>query len=281
MEVNIMEIKIYDRSFAHASLFGNGDLKLNSNNISWYRGSEAKDICFFTDFCLQFIHIPNISKGTINVAWLLEPPSIASQNYQWIQNNYKLFDYVLTYDKSLLGLDKRFVWCPHGGCWIDSKDFNAYDKTKNISIIASDKRTTEGHQLRHEVINTLGKEIDLICGRGYKPLNYKLDALKDYKYSIVIENGKFDTYFTEKLVDCFVTGTIPIYWGCSLRNIFDESGVLYFNNVSELSHIIDKIKTGSIKYENLIGAVKRNFSIAKQYTITEDWIHDNFIRRII
>ena len=55
-------------------------------------------------------------------------------------------------------------------------------------------------------------------------LKDKIDGLRDYRYHFCIENIKRDYWFTEKLIDCFVTGTIPIYWGCP--SIFD--------NISEL-----------------------------------------------
>ena len=35
-----------------------------------------------------------------------------------------------------------------------------------------------------------------LFGRGYRPINNKIEGLKDYRYSIVIENSKSDYYFT-------------------------------------------------------------------------------------
>jgi hypothetical protein len=42
----------------------------------------------------------------------------------------------------------------------------------------------------------------------------KQATLKEYQFSICYENGKdIDGYITEKIIDCFVAGNIPIYWG--------------------------------------------------------------------
>ncbi len=42
----------------------------------------------------------------------------------------------------------------------------------------------------------------------------KFRTLKDYQFSICYENGKdVDGYITEKIIDCFVSGNIPVYWG--------------------------------------------------------------------
>jgi hypothetical protein len=54
-----------------------------------------------------------------------------------------------------------------------------------------------------------------------------------------MENCKKDYYFTEKLIDCFRTKTIPIYWGCpSIGTFFDVNGILTFNTVEELKSIL-------------------------------------------
>ncbi len=42
----------------------------------------------------------------------------------------------------------------------------------------------------------------------------KFKTLSNYQFSICYENGKeIDGYITEKIIDCFVSGNIPIYWG--------------------------------------------------------------------
>ena len=47
-------------------------------------------------------------------------------------------------------------------------------------------------------------------GRGDMELKEKEDGLCDYMFSVAIENS--NQYFSEKLLDCFLTGTIPIYY---------------------------------------------------------------------
>lgn len=49
----------------------------------------------------------------------------------------------------------------------------------------------------------------------------KFEALKNYQFSICYENGKdIHGYITEKIIDCFVSGNIPVYWGA--QNISDH-----------------------------------------------------------
>lgn len=50
------------------------------------------------------------------------------------------------------------------------------------------------------------------CYRGR--VDSKFMALKEYQFSICYENGRdISGYITEKIIDCFVSGNIPIYWG--------------------------------------------------------------------
>lgn len=95
-------------------------------------------------------------------------------------------------------------------------------KTKLISVISSTKAFSRGHVDRLKFIRRLhdryGDRID-IFGRGYHNFADKWDVLAPYKYHIVIENSTSDYYFTEKLTDCFLAGTYPLYHGC--RNIAD------------------------------------------------------------
>ena len=41
----------------------------------------------------------------------------------------------------------------------------------------------------------------------------KVKFLNQYKFSIAMENSEGDGYITEKIIDSFISGTIPIYYG--------------------------------------------------------------------
>jgi hypothetical protein len=53
----------------------------------------------------------------------------------------------------------------------------------------------------------------------------KIEIFETYMFSIVIENSRQIHYFTEKIIDCLLTKTIPIYYGCpNISDYFDTSG---------------------------------------------------------
>src|SRR5690606_14236020 len=144
-----------------------------------------------------------------------EPRELIPSLYKFVAVQSHGFDAILTHDEELLELPNAIQYT-FGGCWIEPNDVKVWNKSKNISIISSGKTITTGHKLRHSVIGRLAKELGIdVYGRGYTPVEKKIDALRDYRFSIVIENSRQNHFFTEKLVDCFATGTIPIYWGMS------------------------------------------------------------------
>ena len=104
-----------------------------------------------------------------------------------------------------------------------------------------------------------------------KPIEYKIESLKDYMFSIVIENNIEDGLFTEKLLDCFLSGTIPIYVGNkNNREFFDENGIIFFEGDEDLPNILDNLNEEL--YNSKIESVKKNFELAKNYMFPEQLI---------
>lgn len=270
--MSLNNIKIIDSNFAHAKFTTDYQ---TSKYINWVRGQNVNstEILFITDNSLyNSVNIVNDNK----IAMLMEPRAINPAIYDWIKNNHNSFKTVLSHDKEIVESCSNAIFYPHCGCWINEVDQTVYEKTKLLSIIASSKRQTEGHRLRHAVIDVLKNEnIPLnVYGRGYNPVEYKLDSLKDYAFSLIIENSRKDYYFTEKLMDSFVTGTVPIYWGCpSIGDFFNLDGMIIFNDVEDL---LSKLNSLSLEqYNNMLPAIKENFEKAKEFLIAEDWIYEN------
>jgi hypothetical protein len=44
--------------------------------------------------------------------------------------------------------------------------------------------------------------------------------VSSYKYSFAIENFHNEYYWSEKIADCFLAWTMPIYYGCEYINNF-------------------------------------------------------------
>ena len=259
------EIQMLDNIFDAEKFMIN---KPYHDKIQWIKTIKNTDLMVYTDNTLQAVLN---TRYKYNVAWIVESPAFTPHAYKWIKINYDKFDVIFTFDKELLSISDKFILNNIGECWIPQKDQKIWEKKKNISIIASGKNFLPGHKLRHEVIRNF-KNID-VFGRGYKEIKYKTEGLKDYKFSITIENIKMDYYFTEKLIDVFMTGTIPIYYGCpSVGDFFDIRGMLIFNNMYELNNIMNNLTDE--KYESMKKYIDINFEKAKKYRFAEDNIYD-------
>ena len=101
--------------------------------------------------------------------------------------------------------------------------------------------------------------MDAVFGRGYTPVDYKLDALKEYRFQVVIENENSKHWFTEKVCDCFATGTIPIYYGTSsITDFYNSEGIIQFSSADELESILKNCTKE--EYDKRLHAVYDNYN---------------------
>jgi hypothetical protein len=89
------------------------------------------------------------------------------------------------------------------------------EKTRPLSVVASTLAALPGHRARLRFLAQLRglPELDAF-GRGIRPLADKWDGLAPYRYSLAIENTLTPNYWSEKLADCFLAWTLPLYAGC-------------------------------------------------------------------
>ena len=181
------------------------------------------------------------------------------------QKYTQTFDAIFTHNQELLSLDPKFKWCPAQGFWI--KDAKIYEKTKMISMISSNKSMTEGQRLRLQWVEMIGDQVDMY-GRGFNEIANKEEGLCDYMFSVVIENGFYESYFTEKIMDCFATGTIPVYMGSAdIGKYFNKNGII---DLSEEFNVSEEI------YFSKMDAIQDNLEKVKQYEVLEDFIYLNY-----
>jgi len=256
------------------------------------------DITLIQDYdCIKYVNggfgeIPGIVAADIH-----EPPHLANHKviYDFVFDNADKFDYIFTYDKKLLTLPNAIF--RNGGyeCVLnknihslehpllaDESLFDLYDKSKSVSFITSNKQITDLHVFRTNCVTQMQRDklpVD-IFGVGYNQIKRKLDALKDYKYSVAIENGIFENYFTEKILDCFLTGTIPIYKGCpNIHEFFNTDGIIFFNTYDDLKTIIMEIENGKYNVDQTI--LKENYEKALTFCYDNDRLFDKFIKPVL
>lgn len=118
------------------------------------------------------------------------------------------------------------------------------DKSEIVSIIYSTNTVLPGHKLRHKTADRLGPDIDTFGSGAGRYVEEKRVAIEDHMFEVVIENGKYDEYVSEKFYDPLKTMTIPIYRGgeTAVRKMgFDTGGIIFFETLDELEKIVDSI----------------------------------------
>jgi hypothetical protein len=237
-----------------------------SKYIEWVKDGSG-EVTFYIDSTLAQAQIDETSGP--KYGWLLESkyitPQIVDSVRMFPEQYLETFDLIFTHNHDLLKLDSKFKWVPAQGFWI--KEPKIYDKSKMISMIASNKKMCEGHRLRLQWVERLWGQVDMY-GRGFNEIALKEEGLCDYMFSIAIENGQYGTYFTEKLLDCFATGTIPVYLGApDIGNYFNKDGII---DLTEQFDVSDQI------YYNKMNAIVDNLNRVKKMEVLEDFIWDNY-----
>ena len=88
------------------------------------------------------------------------------------------------------------------------------------------------------------------------PVGDKLEFLSHYKFSICFENSKTQGYISEKLVDAFEAGTIPIYFGDdTILELLNNNSYIHVKDESEFDEkieLIKKIDNNDTLYQQMI-----------------------------
>jgi hypothetical protein len=122
------------------------------------------------------------------VAWLLESPVKLPALFDQPDSFYKRFDTVITCKRSLLERGGKFKLGLFGSTHLREADIALWPKSKDISMIASTKQWTSGQQIRCELADAYKRELDVFGYGRERALRWKVDGLRDYRFSNAIEN---------------------------------------------------------------------------------------------
>lgn len=178
------------------------------------------------DYLVALNHVPK--EITIEVPrsniWCVvqEPPD---PSFRWIEKGFPYYGRVFTQDERLRG---KKITHTHGSLpWHVGRNYDELHgqpppaKSRDLAWITSNLAANAGHRRRLAFLARLQQAkvpFDLF-GRGFQPLPDKWDGLAPYRYGIAVENHSAPHYWTEKIMDCFLAGTMPLYFGA--RNIGD------------------------------------------------------------
>ena len=137
-------------------------------------------------------------------------------------------------------------------------NFNDFENRKKLCLIVSSinfpnnpKWTNHNYQKRHNFVHKL-LESDLefdFYGNGWNlsdhrfkgPTSNKHETLRNYEYSIAIENVCENNYVSEKFFDCILNNTVPLYYGCPNIDSFYDSNSFHKIDIEDI-FVVDEIK---------------------------------------
>lgn len=216
-----------------------------------------------------------------------EPEAVRHSEKHLLEHGDK-YDVILTIHESVLKKwpDRARLFQFYRCTWIDESDYLAIkpeEKRFQISCLTGFKQITKGHLFRlklyynqeffpsHVHFYRSGARFIIPDIRNNpilgEALREKIRLFKDYQYSIVIENSRQSNYFTEKLIDCLITKTIPIYFGCTnIQDFFDTRGWILLTDNESPQEILGKLNTlNEYTYNMHRHIIEENYKRALNY----------------
>jgi hypothetical protein len=195
-----------------------------------------------------------------NILLLLESPAVVKDR-GWVDPNLE-YDAEISFEH--MSSAPTHLFCHdlyiNYDAFVEFRPQQTLQKNELVSMIYSFKSLLPGQALRHEIAARFRAEVDLF-GTGYDgQFVDKRDSLDEYMFQVVVENGLYPHYVSEKLFDCIKTRTIPIYRGgvLGVENLgFDTNGIISFETLDELEHILANLSKS--RYVELSDYVDHNF----------------------
>lgn len=169
--------------------------------------------------------------------------------------DFNLFDYGIGFDEMEYG--DRYIRIPNYIMNLKYSKVNELVNQRQNGIVSDITVKTgfcstvvsngNGSNIRDYIFDELSKYKQVASGGRYRNnigmpqgVTDKLDFQKKYKFALAIENTSYAGYTTEKLMEAFAAGGIPIYWGDpEVGRYFNENA---FINVMAYETVEDAIR---------------------------------------
>jgi Glycosyltransferase family 10 (fucosyltransferase) C-term len=164
--------------------------------------------------------------------------------YPYAASLIGLYDLNKFLNKRTLNTDKNgfcLFAVSNGGCEQRNNFFNKLSQYKKVDSCGN-------------VMNNMGQK----CPSGWLSPEY-YDFINNYKFMICFENKSVPNYLTEKLLNAYYSGTIPIYWGCpNVSDYVNMDSILYLKP-EHTDNDVDNLIKEIIYLDNDPEAYKKKF----------------------
>jgi len=177
-----------------------------------------------------------------------------------IEPDFELFDASLSFQPT----SERNYYLPffmfypaYASCFQERKlSADAWKRKKRAAAIFTNGRCRFRNWFFHYLrenggADSGGKAFNNVGG----PVKDKASFLKGYRYSMAFENTRWPGYTTEKLVEAYAFGTVPLYWGDPiLREWFNRRSFFEIRSATDAERVlgeIDKIEDDFEAYRSI------------------------------
>jgi len=235
-----------------------------------------------------------IPDNTFRIIAILEPfGDLKSRMLNYFNKFPDRYNHIFTYYQDILDSFKNSSLSITPTTWVG--DYVPVAKEYNVSSVFGSKHLSmhlpglEGYNVRWELFIkkeelTIDKKFYLSSNSPIPDIDYSENlVLGDSKipmfnsqFHITIENtNKIRNAFSEKIIDCFQTRTIPIYYGPeNIGDFFNMEGLFYARNASEIIEICNSLTPDT--YASKMDAIEDNYQRSMNYSS----FNDSMIRNV-
>ena len=195
--------------YIFCSVFGHEALNYNCVRIFWTGENCVPDFNLY-DYAIGF-HYLDFGDRYIRMPLFY----FYSEDYSKALNKHKL--------------DVEKVWKRTGICnFVYSNADAAMERQKFFDLISKKVSVDSG-----------GRYLNNVGG----PVENKFEFQSRYRFSIAFENSSAPGYTTEKILQAFAAGTIPIYWGDPrIANHFNEKSFINCHAYQSFEQVIEEVE---------------------------------------
>ena len=198
-----------------------------------------------------------------------------------IVHNHHRYTRIITSNPTVLDDCPNAVFLAYGTTWLNksehhpdslgrfTEDLGRIPKDASVSMLCGSLKGKAGYGLRHAIwnrrhdiparLNFYSSTRSPIRGEQRLPHDDKIHLFTSM-YSVAVESSSETNYFTEKLIDCLITKTIPIYWGCpNISDFFDTSYWIHPDRIFSTEYT-------EAYYKDSLQKIEANFEKAQRYT---------------
>lgn len=262
-------------------------LLLNQNQFS-------DDFCFEPvlsndfDYLVIFNHSKKKFLPSKSIAFIQEPSWSSHVRPKYLD---KWTSIVFFHDKNLLNLRSSIIveqrsYLPYYSSVSLSQILNTtLQKNRKMSFILSGLSGSYNYGFRQHLLSEIlktdlpidiyGRDLNIFDKRYKGQLTDKFDGLRDYQYSIAIENTCERNYVTEKFIDCILNLTVPIYLGApNIQELFLPNSFINLNVKEPIKQLSEILMTSQYKNHLHSLCIARNHLVSKDniFFVLHSWL---------